>query len=162
MKKPRPLVSHLDEISITRASDVATIHYKDPDYGTTHLTLGPEIAQMTDQDIMEVYNATLRAQSELAAANPYIANEVPLNSPQIEYHEVSDQWTPRGNVLRCLIDDNVDGEREPVIEIDGTELSLIEFGKLLCTYAGWGMRIEFVPDDETHRRPKLLVREPES
>ncbi|MBV8226359.1 MAG: hypothetical protein JO232_14355 [Verrucomicrobia bacterium] len=27
--------------------------------------------------------------------------------------------------------------------------------------AGWGMRIEFVPEDEVHRRPVLEVREPE-
>ena len=35
-----------------------------------------------------------------------------------------------------------------------------EFGKLLTTYGGWGMRIEFVPDDEVHRRPVHEVREP--
>jgi hypothetical protein len=38
---------------------------------------------------------------------------------------------------------------------------LEQFGKLLTTYAGWGMRIEFVPEDEVHRRPALEVREPE-
>jgi hypothetical protein len=32
---------------------------------------------------------------------------------------------------------------------------------LLVTYAGWGMRIEFTPDDETDRRPRLEVRDPE-
>ena len=26
----------------TRAGDVATIHYKDPDYGANHLPLGPD------------------------------------------------------------------------------------------------------------------------
>jgi len=49
---------------------------------------------------------------------------------------------------------------EPVITIDGTELNWHEFGKLICTFAGWGMRIEFVPEEETHRRPRLEVREP--
>ena len=28
-------------------------------------------------------------------------------------------------------------------------------------YEGWGMRIEFVPVEEVHRRPILEVREPE-
>jgi hypothetical protein len=32
---------------------------------------------------------------------------------------------------------------------------------MLTTYSGWGMRIEFVPEDEVHRRPVLEVREPE-
>jgi hypothetical protein len=33
---------------------------------------------------------------------------------------------------------------------------------LLSTYAGWGMRIEFVPEDEVHRHPVLEVREPKA
>jgi hypothetical protein len=40
-------------------------------------------------------------------------------------------------------------------------LSLEEFGRMLMTHAGWGMRIEFGPDDELHRRPTLEVRKPD-
>jgi len=61
-------------------------------------------------------------------------------------------------VLRCVIHDNEFGQT--VIEIDDKELSLEEFGDLLRTYAGWGMRIELVSRDEIHRRPALEVREP--
>jgi len=32
---------------------------------------------------------------------------------------------------------------------------------MVGTFGGWGMRIEFVPDDELHERPKLEVREPD-
>jgi len=32
---------------------------------------------------------------------------------------------------------------------------------MLTTYSGWGMRIEFVPEDELHRRPAHEVREPD-
>ena len=39
-------------------------------------------------------------------------------------------------------------------------LPLKQFGKLLATYPSSGMRIEFVPEDEVHRRPVLEVREP--
>ena len=35
-----------------------------------------------------------------------------------------------------------------------------EFGRMLTTYAGWGMRIEFVSDDQLHSRSALEVREP--
>lgn len=50
---------------------------------------------------------------------------------------------------------------EPVIHIDDHELSWREFGRLLTTHAGWGMRIVFVPDDEVHETPQIEVREPE-
>ena len=30
---------------------------------------------------------------------------------------------------------------------------------MLTTYAGWGMRTEFVPDGQLHGRPALEVRE---
>ena len=61
--------------------------------------------------------------------------------------------------MRCLIEDNE--HHQLVVKIDERELQLEQFGKLLTTYAGWGMRIEFVPEDAVHRRPVLEVREPE-
>ncbi len=62
-------------------------------------------------------------------------------------------------MLRCLVEDDENGQL--VVGIDDKELSLEEFGRMLTTYAGWGMRIEFVPDDQLHRRPALEVREPD-
>jgi hypothetical protein len=53
----------------------------------------------------------------------------------------------RDAVLRCLIDENPEGE--PVIYIDDHALSLQEFGGLLGTYAGWGMRIVLVEEDNS-------------
>jgi hypothetical protein len=57
-----------------------------------------------------------------------------------------------------LIHDDENGQL--VVEIDDQELNLEQFGRLLTTYAGWGMRIEFVPEDALHRRPAHEVREP--
>jgi len=54
-----------------------------------------------------------------------------------------------------------DDDGLPVIEIDGRELSLREFGRMLTTFAGWGMRICIVPDDEIDAEPEIEVREPE-
>jgi hypothetical protein len=51
--------------------------------------------------------------------------------------------------------------RGTFIRARNAELSLEEFGRMLMTHAGWGMRIEFGPDDELHRRPALEVREPD-
>lgn len=64
----------------------------------------------------------------------------------------------RGGVLRCDIEDDEHGEL--VAAVDETKLILEEFGRLLRTYAGWGMRIEFTPDDAIHPRPVVEVREP--
>lgn len=160
MRKPRPLVYRLDEVIITRDATSAHIKYKDPAYGETTLTIGPEAQKMSDQEIIDLYNETLKGQAELARNFKYVAVEPPLGSAQIRFHPSNGQWSPRGNVLRCLIDDTVEGETEPVITIDDKELSWREFGKVIVTYAGWGMRIEFTPEDEVHRRPKLEVKEP--
>jgi hypothetical protein len=47
---------------------------------------------------------------------------------------------------------------EPIIEIDDQKLSWDEFGQMLTTYAGWGMRLTIVPDDETHLTPKVVIQ----
>ena len=77
----------------------------------------------------------------------------------MRYSIECDQWVPRGDVLRCLVSDD-DGEA--VIEIDGRDFSLEEFGRMLTTFAGWGMRICFVPEDELAREPEIEVREPDN
>jgi len=150
----------LDEVRITRTGDTAIVEYMEPGIPTTNLVIGPHIHAMTDAEIVELFNDTLRAQAQLAAEHPHAVVEVPLGSPQIEYHARSDQWTPRGSVLRCRINDDERGLA--VVEIDNQELAIEEFGRLLRTYSGWGMRIEFVAVDEIHRRPALQVREPEA
>ncbi|MFZ0601455.1 MAG: hypothetical protein WAN05_08865, partial [Roseiarcus sp.] len=70
----------------------------------TRLTIGPDIATMTDREIIDVFNGILAAQERpLAAWNKKVAEEPP-GKKQIDYHENSDQWVPRGDVLRCIID----------------------------------------------------------
>ena len=58
----------------------------------------------------------------------------------------------------AALTDNSEGEA--VIVIDDKELSLREFGRLLTVYAGWGMRIAFVPEELVHEQPKVKVRGP--
>ena len=72
---------------------------------------------MSDQKILDRWNEGVRARDQVAAEYEHIAVEVPPGKPQIEYFEKGYQWTPRGDVLRCVIDDGgPDGE--PVIDID--------------------------------------------
>lgn len=42
-QKPRPIVSSLRELIITRGDDSATIQYKGAAYGTNTLRIGPEV-----------------------------------------------------------------------------------------------------------------------
>jgi hypothetical protein len=58
----------------------------------------------------------------------------------------------------CVIEDRAEGQT--VIQIDDKELTMHEFGALLRVYAGWGMRISFVPEELIGEEPTLKVREP--
>ena len=114
---------------------------------------------MTDADIADLYNDILESQQQLLAEWDTTVIEGPVGEKQIDYHEMCDQWVPRGDVLRCIIDDGgPDGE--VTIHIDDKELSLTEFGRLLRVHAGWGMRTAFVPDVSITKTPTVKVRKP--
>jgi hypothetical protein len=85
--------------------------------------------------------------------------EIQPGKRQIEYHKEAGEWIPRGDVLRCIIDDG-GPEGAVAIHIDDEELSLNDFGRLLRSYASWGMRIAFVPEDSVTENPKVEIREP--
>lgn len=160
MRKRRPAVASLNEVQITREGDDAVIEYKDPQIETTYFHVGPSLCGMSDQQILDEFNAVLRADAEAAASYEHVAIEVPDGQPQLRYFAPGDQWVPRGGVVRCLIDDGgPDGEC--VIYVDDQPLSLAAFGRLLCTYAGWGMRIAFVPEETLTAEPTIAVQEPE-
>jgi hypothetical protein len=157
MGRRRPAVASLDEVEISREGGDAVIRYKDPQVATTYFHVGPSLCGMSDQQVLDEFNAVLRDE---AAACDHVAVEIPDGRPQIRYFAPGDQWVPRGGVLRCVIDDGgPDGEA--IIHVDDRALSLSEFGRLLCTYAGWGMRIAFVPEDALAAAPTIEVREPE-
>ena len=156
----RPRVARLDEVTISRNGEQGIIAFRDGSVGDTHLTLGSKVALMTDEEILEAFNQMVMTMEQARATHRHVAVEVPVGSPQIEYHALSDQWVPRGSVLRCEIGDS-GPSCETSITIDDQVLSLEEFGRLIGTYNGWGMRIIFVPDEETERTPTIDVREPE-
>ena len=118
---------------------------------------------MSDQDVLALHNDAIKTRGELALEfkdRPLV--EIPLGKPQIEYHQQSDQWVPRGDILRCIIDEDTEADcRLPAIVIDDTELTWEEFGRLMLVHAGWGMRIAFVDEDELHKTRKIEVREPD-
>jgi hypothetical protein len=163
-RKKRPRLARLDQVRISRSGEEAVIEFLDPAVATTHLRIGPQVQRMTDEEVLLVFNQVIAAQiwnrDEL---DDYVAVEIPVGSPQVERHpKTVNEWSPRGGVLRCVIEDGggEDGSL-PVIHVDDQEFDWEDFGRMLCTYAGWGMRIVFVPDDELDRHPKIVVREPD-
>ena len=156
-KKPRP--ASPDEVRITREGDTAIIEYADSSIAVVHLRIGPALPSMTDAEILGMYNEGLEAQAEIAASMDPTLTEIPCGLAQIEYSERSDQWVPRGQVLRCHIDHAEDGET--VIQIDDVELDMRAFGRMLQVYAGWGMRLAFVEEDEVAYEPEIAVRDPD-
>lgn len=160
MPRPKkPHIAAIDEVTISRDGEYADIVYHDPSVGGVNLKIGPEIDSMTDRDILDCHNRVVAAMQHAVETYRHVAVEVPPGSPQVSYSEQCDQWVPRGDVLRCMIHD--EEGRRPVIEIDDREFTLEEFGTMLTTYSGWGMRIVFVPDSDLEKSPDIEVREPE-
>ena len=115
-------------------------------------------AALTDAQVLDLFNEMLEAQAEIGAGVDPTLTEIPPGLPQIEYSERSDQWVPRGHVLRCHIEDDEEGR--PIIHVDDVELDLEAFGRMLLTFCGFGMRIAFVDEEEVNEEPEIVVREP--
>ena len=160
----RPYIASPDQVKITREGEYAIIEYADEAVRTTQLKVGAErLASMNDEQLLNYWNELIRNNDEFRERVKYVAEEIPIGKPQVEYFELGDQWTPRGHVLRCqvLTDAAILPKlSEPFVSIDGRDFTLGDFMKMVGTFGGWGMRIEFVPADEMHVRPKLKVKEP--
>ena len=159
MRLKKPTHAIIDQVRITREGNDAIVDYANSGISGTRITVGPDIATMTDREIIDVFNGILAAQERLLAAWDKTVIEEPLGEKQIDYHENSDQWVPRGDVLRCIIDDG-GPEGEVTIHIDDKELSLAEFGRMLTVHADWGMRIAFVPEEFISENPRVEIRKP--
>jgi hypothetical protein len=158
MRPKKPIHVSIEQVRITRDGPTAVVEFADPAYGGVNLTIGEHVAEMSDQQVVDVLNDVLAAQAQFLREWDNTVTEIPLGKPQIKFSRDSGQWVPQGEVLRCLIEDNE--HREAVIVIDDKQLSLEEFGRLLTVYAGWGMRIAFVPEELVHEQPKIKVRQP--
>ena len=157
MKKPQ--IASIDQVKISREGTCAVIEYIDSSISTVYFEIGDSIQDMTDQEILDHFNFSVEIQQQMATDYNHIAVEIPADRPQIRYDQDAVQWVPRGDVLRCVIDDG-GPDYEVSIIVDEHELTLSEFGKLLLTHSGWGMRLTFVPEDEIIKRPKTKIYDP--
>ena len=156
-KRPRP--ASPDQVRITREGETAVIEYADPSVRVVNLQVGPSLAAMSDAEVLRLFNDMLEAQAEIAAGLDPALIEIPPGLPQLEYSERSDQWVPRGQVLRCHIED--DAEAGTIIQIDDMELDMVAFGRMLQVFSGFGMRIAFVDEEEVTQEPEIVVSEPD-
>ena len=158
MRKKAPRQASLDEVRITREGGIAVIEHADPNVSVSRVSIGPLLKTMSDAAVLGLFNGMIEAQEKIAAGYDRVAVEIPPGRPQISFSESSGQWVPRGRILRCQIEDDEGGET--TVYIDDRKLDLGEFGRLLNFYAGWGMRIAFVPADEVTEQPEIEVRDP--
>ena len=157
IKKPRK--ASLEEVKITREGNTAAIENADPSVSVVRLSVGPALGSMNDAAVLDLFNGVIEAQHKMSMEYDDTLVEIPPGRPQIRYSEESDQWVPRGDVLRCNIEDDEAGEL--VVHVDDQSLNLRDFGRLLRTFAGWGMRISFVPRDRIADQPDIVIAEPE-
>jgi hypothetical protein len=85
MKKPH--VATLDEVIITRNAEYGEIAYRDPTVSGVSLKIGPKIARMTDQEILDCHNETILAMQHSVATYKHKAVEVPPGTPQVRYSD---------------------------------------------------------------------------
>lgn len=168
MKRKRPVrpkspyIATPDQVRITRDAHGAVIDYAEENVSSVHLRISTgDVTTMTDDEVLAVHNQCIAAQEASMASTEWVAQEVPPGTPQVKRDRRSGRLVPRGDVLRCHITDGGEVEGDPVaIYIDDEEYSLQEFGEILSMYAGWGMRVAFVPDDELYEEPAIEVRKP--
>lgn len=151
----RPRTATMEEVTIRREGDIAVITFSDPEYGGINLDFGFPVELMTDSEILERYNEMVLAQLEFAAK--WRPTEIADGRPQIRFDRRYRQWLAEGHVLRCVVGESRDRD-EPTIRIDNHELTLQQFGRIIASFQGWGMRIVFVSDDQLCDPPTPQVR----
>src|SRR5271165_3530 len=83
----KPTRAIIDQVRITREGNDAIFDYADSGIAGTRLTVGPDIATMTDREIIDVFNGVLAAQERLLAVWDKTVSEEPPGEKQIDYHE---------------------------------------------------------------------------
>jgi hypothetical protein len=156
MARPRRRVVRMDEVKIEREGNYVSFNYKDPEMGGTRFEMSPDMMRMSDEELLDFHNQHIRDLAAFAQQHRGRPLVEIVGRPQIEYFKEGYHWVPRGDVLRCVI--GWDDRGGALVEIDDKVLTMEEFGHLLLSREGWGMRIAFVEEDELHKSPKIEVR----
>lgn len=158
MARPKPFIATLQDVQITREGTAVHFSYPGRDHGGQIIEVGEDTTNMTDLELLEIHNDIARKTIEMIKSYEHIAIEIPEGKPQISYDKQCCQWVAKGDVIRCIVgwDEQNEG---PSIEIDDKVLTWQEFGKMVSTWEGWGMRITCVPDNELSKTPTVVIGE---
>ena len=63
MPRKRPRIARLDQVRTSRDGEDAIIEFQDTGSAASHLRIGPQVHQLTDAEILLVYNQTIAAQN---------------------------------------------------------------------------------------------------
>jgi hypothetical protein len=159
-RKKNPWFASIEDVTISKRGDQAIIKFKDASTGDVHLTIGPGIKDMTEEEILDMYNNVIGVQDLMRMESTWVPKEIPPGLPQMKYRPELGYWTMRGDVLRCEVSDG-GPDMETTIIIDDQEYSMEEFGDAIHRYNGWGMRVTFVDREDLESNPEIEIAEPE-
>jgi hypothetical protein len=92
----------LDEVLIRCSEDTAWVIFKDRPFEEQYsLTIGPKIALLTDEQVLDRVNAHYAwVQANIDNERP---REIAEGFSQLEWNELCEAWSPVGDVLRCHV-----------------------------------------------------------
>ena len=94
MRKKAPRRASLDEVKITREGEMAVIEHADPNVSVARVNVSSQLQTMSDPAVLDLFNAMMDAQEDLAAEFDSTAVEIPPGKPQVRFVEDSAQWVP--------------------------------------------------------------------
>lgn len=154
MRKKKLKVAFAKEVKISRDGRYAHVEFIDPAYMSRRIDIGPEVESMTDDEILRLHNEMVISEKRMIANST--VQEMIEGEPQITYDKKYQQWQPTSDVLRCAISSGKSHD-ELMIWIDDQELSWQEFGRMLSSYMGWGMRIMLLHQEQLNDPPKVEI-----
>ncbi|MDQ5936793.1 MAG: hypothetical protein QG574_4129 [Cyanobacteriota bacterium erpe_2018_sw_21hr_WHONDRS-SW48-000092_B_bin.40] len=154
MGRAKQKVAFAKEVIIKRSGETATIDFLDKSLGGTHLTICPQITEMSDADILRLYNDIVLTQERMIA--DFRPTEMQEGLPQIGIAPYYKDLTIYSQTLRCEVTSG-ESPDDTVIEIDDKQLTWSEFGKLISPYIGLGMRIQFMASEQLVNPPDSVI-----
>lgn len=120
-----------------------------------------EFDSLNGRQILKRFNAYIDSLLRGIATDRPI--EISDGEPQVKWSKTCENWTAVGDVLRCVVGWNNkpkgrNGVGEVSIQIDDKNLTGEEFLRLIETFEGWGMRIEFMHPNRLTKPPKPIVQ----
>ena len=84
MRFKKPYIAALDQVTIKREGEYAVIEYVEPNVSGVHLKIGPEVQEMTDEEILNVHNEILETQRKWPPATSTLPSKSLQENPSFD------------------------------------------------------------------------------